>query len=144
MLTLRQANTIIENALSKALDLKLLPLAVVVLDSAGNIISGQRQDGATMFQFDVAAGKAWGAIAMRASSRSLANGAQDNPNFFHSLTTAADGKLIPQTGAVLIRNADGEILGATGASGGGHGGDEDEACCAFGVEQAGLQADASD
>ena len=136
MLTLRQANTIIENALSKALDLKLLPLAVVVLDSAGNIISGQRQDGATMFQFDVAAGKAWGAIA--------ANRAQDNPNFFHSLTTAADGKLIPQTGAVLIRNADGEILGATGASGGGHGGDEDEACCAFGVEQAGLQADASE
>ena len=144
MLRLQQANTIVENTLSKAHDLKLRPLAVVVLDGAGNIIAAQREDGATMFQFDVAVGKAWGAVAMRASSRSLAKRAKSNPNFFQALTASAGGKLIPQTGAVLIRDGDGEIVGAAGASGGGHGGDEDEACCVYGIEQAGLQPDAAE
>jgi len=41
--------------------------------------------------------------------------------------------------AALIRAKDGTILGAAGASGGT--GDEDEACCAFGIEQAELVAD---
>ncbi len=144
MLRLQQANAIIESALKKARDLKVRPLAVVVLDSAGNIIAAQREDGATMFQFDVALGKAWGAIAMRASSRSLADRAKSNPNFFSALAASADGKLIPQTGAVLIRDGNGEILGAAGASGGGHGGDEDEACCVYGIEEAGLLADDSE
>jgi uncharacterized protein GlcG (DUF336 family) len=143
MLTLRQANTIIESALSKARELSLRPLAVVVVDSAGNIVAAQREDGATMFQFDVALGKAWGSVAMRSSSRALANRAKANPNFFLTLASTANGKLVPQTGAVLIRDASGAILGAAGASGGGHGGDEDEACCVYGVEEAGLQPDAS-
>jgi uncharacterized protein GlcG (DUF336 family) len=97
-----------------------------------------------MLQFDVALGKAWGSVAMRSSSRSLANRAKTNPNFFLALASTANGKLVPQTGAVLIRDDDGVLLGAAGASGGGHGGDEDEACCAYGVEQAGLQPDTSE
>jgi uncharacterized protein GlcG (DUF336 family) len=138
MLTLEQANTIINAALDKAHDLSLRPLAVVVVDNAGNIVAAQREDGATMFQLDVAFGKAWGSVAMRASSRSLAERAKANRNFFLTLASAANGKLIPQTGAVLVRDSAGAILGAAGASGGGHGGDEDETCCAFGIEQAGL------
>ena len=42
-----------------------------------------------------------------------------------------------QPGAVLIKDAAGHIVGAAGASGGT--GDEDEACCAYGAEQAGLK-----
>src|SRR5687768_12700236 len=129
MLTLLQANTIIETALEKARELGLRPLTVVVVDEGGHVVSAQREDGSTMFQFDVALGKAWGAVAMRSSSRALANRAKANPNFFLSLAATSSGKLVPQTGAVLIRDAQGAILGAAGASGGGHGGDEDEACC---------------
>jgi uncharacterized protein GlcG (DUF336 family) len=51
------------------------------------------------------------------------------------------GKFLPQTGAALIRDAQGGIIGAAGASGGS--GDEDEACCAHGIEKAGLKADVS-
>lgn len=137
-LTLRQANTIIEHALAKARELKIKPLAVVVLDESGNVVSGQREDGASMFRFDVALGKAWAAVAMGCSSRSLAKRAKDNPNFMITLSATAKGKFLPQTGAVLIRSAEGEILGAAGASGGT--GEEDEACCAHGAEQAGLKA----
>jgi uncharacterized protein GlcG (DUF336 family) len=140
-LTLQQANTIIEKAFAKAREMKIKPLAVVVLDDSGNIKSAQREDGASMFRFDVARGKAWAAVAMGASSRALSKRAKDNPNFFVTLAATAGGKFLPQTGAALIKNAAGEIIGAAGASGGT--GEEDEACCVYGIEQAGLKADAS-
>jgi uncharacterized protein GlcG (DUF336 family) len=140
-LTLKQANTIIEKALEKAREMKIKPLAVVVLDDAGNVRSAQREDGASMFRFDVALGKAWASVAMGASSRALLKRAKDNPNFFITLAATAKGKFLPQTGGVLIKDAKGEILGAAGASGGT--GEEDEAACVAGIEAAGLAADAS-
>lgn len=140
-LTLQQANTIIEKAFAKAREMKVKPLGVVVLDASGNVVSAQREDGASMFRLDVARGKAWASVAMGASSRALAKRAKDNPNFFTTLAATAQGKFLPQTGAVLIRNTAGEIIGAAGGSGGT--GEEDEACCAYGIEQAGLKPDAS-
>jgi uncharacterized protein GlcG (DUF336 family) len=140
-LTLKQANTIIEQALAKAHEMKIKPLGVVVLDVGGNMVASQREDGASMFRLDVAKGKAWGAVAMDCSSRALAKRAKDNPNFFITLAATGQGRFLPQPGGVLIKNAQGEILGAAGASGGT--GDEDEACCAYGIEKAGLVADAS-
>ncbi len=62
--------------------------------------------------------------------------AKENPTFLASLAAVAQGKFVAQTGAVLIKNAAGEILGAAGASGGT--GDEDEAICIAGIAAAGL------
>src|SRR5215211_6998822 len=118
MLTLEQANQIIQGALNQGRSMGVRPLAVVVLDASGNVVSAQRQDGASMFRYDVALGKAWGAVAMGASSRALARRAKDNPNFFLTLAATAQGKLLPQTGAALIRDEAGSIIGAAGASGG--------------------------
>ena len=75
---------------------------------------------------------------MGLSSRGVANRAKDNPNFFMTLASTAHGQFLPQPGAVLIKDADGRVLGAAGASGGT--GDEDEACCIAGVEHVGLVA----
>jgi uncharacterized protein GlcG (DUF336 family) len=141
-LTLKQANTIISKAFEKAREMKIKPLGVVVLDEGGNIVSAQREDGASMFRLDVAKGKAWGAVAMGASSRALGKRAKDNPNFFVTLAATAQGRFLPQIGAALIRSKDGTIIGAAGASGGT--GDEDEACCVYGIEQAELVADAKE
>ncbi len=69
----------------------------------------QREDGASMFRFDVATGKAWAAVAMGASSRALAGRAKDNPNFFITLAATAGGKFLPQIGGVLISDASGAI-----------------------------------
>jgi uncharacterized protein GlcG (DUF336 family) len=140
ILTLKQANTILEHALAKAREMKIKPLGVVVLDESGHVKAAQREDGASMFRIDIAQGKAWAAVAMGVSSRALAARAKDNPNFFVTLAATAHGKFLPQPGAVLIRNAQGEMLGAAGASGGT--GDEDEAVCKCGVEQAGFVAEA--
>ena len=138
-LTLQQANRIIEGALAKAREMKIKPLGVVVLDESGHLKAAQREDAASMFRIDIATGKAWAAVGMGASSRALAARAKDNPNFFVTLAATAGGRFLPQTGAVLIRNAAGELLGAAGASGGT--GEEDEAACKYGIEQAGLVAE---
>ena len=138
-LTLQQANRIIEGALAKAREMRIKPLGVVVLDESGHLKAAQREDAASMFRIEIATGKAWAAVGMGASSRALAARAKDNPNFFVTLAATAGGKFLPQTGAVLIRNASGELLGAAGASGGT--GEEDEAACKYGIEQAGLVAE---
>ena len=135
-LTLSQANQIITAALAESAKAGYKPMGVAVLDVAGNLKAFASEDGASMFRFDIARGKAWGAVGMGASSRVLGQRAKDNPNFFVSLSATSQGKFLPQTGAVLIKDADGEILGAVGASGGT--GDEDEAICMAGVAAAGL------
>ena len=138
-LTLLQARTIADAALAAARQAGYPPMAVVVLDASGHLKVALREDGASMFRVDIATGKAWAAVGMGAASRTLAQRAKDNPNFFVTLAATAKGRFLPQTGAVLIRNASGELLGAAGASGGT--GDEDEAACKYGVEQAGLVAE---
>ena len=137
-ITLAQANQIIAFALQRAAEAGHLPMAVVVLDASGHTRSAQRQDGASMFRIDIATGKAWASIAMGAASRALTQRAKDLPAFFGALAATAQGKFIPQTGAVLIKDAEGRVLGAAGASGGT--GDEDEAICIAGIVAAGLQS----
>jgi uncharacterized protein GlcG (DUF336 family) len=137
-ITLDQANQIIASALQRASAAGHKPMAVVVLDAAGHVKSAQRQDGASMFRIDIATGKAWASIAMGAASRVLTQRAKDLPAFFGALASTGNGKFIPQTGAVLIKDAEGRVIGAAGASGGS--GDEDEAICIAGIEAAGLQS----
>ena len=135
-LTLAQANKIIEVALAKARDMKIKPLAVADLDQSGHVKAMQREDGASMFRCDVAIGKAYASVGMGVASRTLLQRAQENPQFFGALAATAQGKFLPQTGAVVIKDKDGAVLGAVGASGGT--GDEDEEVCIAGVEAAGL------
>lgn len=113
-------------------------MTIVVVDPHGHLIAAQREDGATMFRFDVAFGKAWSAVSFGISSRALARRARENPTFFGSLSATSGGRFIPQQGGALIKDVDGRILGAAGAS--GDAGDEDEACCAAGIEACGLIA----
>ena len=135
-LTLAQAQQILQAALARSKEKGYKPMAIAVLDAAGHLKAFASEEGASMFRFDVARAKAWGAVGMGVSSRVLAQRAKDNPNFFVSLAATADGKFLPQTGAVVIQDADGHLLGAVGASGGT--GDEDEEICMAGVAAAGL------
>ena len=137
-LTLAQAQSIIQGALAHSKSQQFKPMAIAVLDEAGHLKAFAREDGASMCRFEVAQAKAWGAVGMGVSSRVLAQRAKDNPNFFVSLAATASGKFLPQTGAVLIHSASGQLLGAVGASGGT--GDEDELICIAGIESAGLRS----
>ncbi len=137
-LSLDKANIILQAAVSSARAASYKPMGVVVLDASGQLVAFSREDGASMFRFDIARAKAWGAVGFGTSSRALAERAKDNPNFFVALASTADGKFLPQPGAVLIKDSQGNVLGAVGASGGT--GDEDEAICISGINAAGWIA----
>ena len=141
VLGLERANAILDGARARAREKGLRPLTLVVVDAHGHLVAAQREDGASMARFDIAFGKACSAVAFGGSSRAISRRAKENPTFFGSLAATSGGRFIPQQGAALIRTQDGAILGAAGAS--GDTGDEDEACCAAGVESIGLVPDVS-
>lgn len=135
-LTLAQARQIIDAALEESKARGYKPMGIAVLDASGHLKAFASEDGASMFRFDIARAKAWGAVGMGVSSRALAERAKDNPNFFVALAATSEGKFLPQPGAVVIKDSQGRVLGAVGASGGT--GDEDEEICRAGVAAAGL------
>ena len=137
-IALNQANTIIEAALTRGTELALAPLTVAVLDSGGHLVAFQRQDGSGILRFDIAYGKAWGALGMGFGSRELANRAQHMPGFFAALAAASQGRIVPVPGGVLIQDASGTIVGAVGIS--GDTSDNDESCALAGINAAGLVA----
>ena len=135
-LSLTQAQAIIAGALALARHKGYKPMGVVVVDAAAQAIAFAREDGASALRLDIAHGKAGAAVGMGVSSRALAVRAKDMPAFFGTIATNAQHPFIPQTGAVLIANAQGETIGAGGASGGT--GDEDEEIVIAGIAAAGL------
>src|SRR5512145_455992 len=141
-ISIKDANRIIEHAFRRSHEIKSRPLGVVVVDTSGNIVSAQRDDGASMFRIDIARAKAGSAIAIGASTKQLARRARENPNFFVSLAATSQGKFLPQPGGVLIKNGEGQVIGACGVSGSAV--EHDEECCVYGVAQAGFDFDNSD
>lgn len=138
-LTLAKANTIIAGALAKGAEQKFKPLGVAVLDAGGHLLAFQRQDGASMLRFEVAQGKAYGALGLGQSSRRLERIALERPHFFSGYAGVTGGKAIPVAGGVLVRDAAGMLLGAVGIS--GDTSDNDETAAVAGIEAAGLVAD---
>jgi uncharacterized protein GlcG (DUF336 family) len=137
-LTLEKANQMIQTAINRARELNMAPLTVVVLDAAGHLKAMQREDGASMIRQQIATAKAWGAVNMGVSSRSLAGVAVQRPDFMKALIGLADGKVMPVPGGVLIRDADNNLIGAIGIS--GDVSDQDERCAIAGIEAAGFVA----
>ena len=136
--TLAQASTIIDVALKKGRETDCAPLTVAVLDAGGHLVAFKREDRSGILRFDIAYGKAWGALGMGFGSRELSERSAKNPIFIGALTTIAQGRLVPVPGGVLIKDAGGAVLGAVGIS--GDVSDKDEACAVAGIEAAGLKA----
>ncbi|MGY4495259.1 GlcG/HbpS family heme-binding protein [Pseudomonas sp. TE3610] len=137
-LTLDQAQAALHGALQAARSHQFRPMAIVVVDAAGAVITSAREDGTTALRMTIATGKACAAIGMGANTRLLAKKASEMPAFFGSIAASAAHPFIPQTGAMLVLDASGNVLGAIGASGGT--GDEDELIVSAGIDAAGLAA----
>jgi uncharacterized protein GlcG (DUF336 family) len=138
-LTLAKAKRIIAAALKAGREQGFKPLGVVVLDAGGHVKAFEREDGASNLRFEIARGKANGALAMGLGSRALMARAERQPYFVEALNGAAGGMLIPVPGGVLIKSARGEIIGAVGVT--GDISDNDELCAVRGIEAAGFVAD---
>ena len=135
-LSLDDARRIIRAVHDDATDLGLRPLTVVVLDAGGHVIAAERADGSPMGLFEIAQGKAYGALALGVGSRSIMERSVAQPQFVASATAALGGRLVPVPGGVLIRDQDLNLLGAVGVS--GDSSDQDEAAAVRAVSGVGL------
>ncbi len=134
-ITLAEATIVADTALEKGRALGCAPLTVAVTDAGGHLVAFKREDGSGILRFDIAYGKAWGALGMGFGTRELAARAAANPAFLTALAAASGGRVVPSPGGVLILK-DGRVVGAVGIS--GDTGDRDEECALAGITAAGL------
>lgn len=141
-LSLEIANRMIAAAVDYARKEKFKPMTFCVLDTGGHLISAQRQDGSGNLRYEIAFGKAWGALGVGHSTRWLMEdlGARF-PLFVQSMMPASNGRVVPMLGGVLIRDADGVLLGAMGAT--GELAAKDEAVVIHAIQSCDLVADLS-
>jgi uncharacterized protein GlcG (DUF336 family) len=135
-LTLAAAEAICDATLKAGRGAGLLPLTVVVLDAGGHLVVSKREDGSGILRFEIARGKAHGALGMGLGSRVIRDRLKERPAFQSAIAAASDGRFIPVPGGVLACRADGAAIGAVGVS--GDASDKDEYAAIAGVRAAGL------
>jgi uncharacterized protein GlcG (DUF336 family) len=133
---LATARAVIEGCEAESVRLGLKPLTIVVIDSGGHLVAAIRQDGAAIKRYEIAHGKAFGALALGVGSRALMERAEAQPYFIAAATAAIGGALVPVPGGVLIVDDHGATIGSVGIS--GDASDNDEAAAIAGVRSAGL------
>lgn len=134
------AQTILSAVLAHARTQSFQPLGIAVLDMRGTLKAYGAEDGTSLLRFEIAFGKANAALGMGFGTHELERRAEKRPQFVSALTVASGGTVIPARGGVLVRNAQGEIVGAVGVS--GDHSENDEAAAVAGIVAAGLTPDA--
>ncbi|MCA0940948.1 heme-binding protein [Yangia mangrovi] len=137
-ISLSRARTIIRKALEAGKEAGMAPLSVVVLDEGGHVQAFERQDGAAPGRFEIAFGKAYGAVMLGMPGSAQMARAESQAYFIAAANGAFGGKLIPVPGGVLVKDAKGRTLGAVGVT--GDSSDNDAAAAKAGIEAVGLTA----
>ena len=139
LLTLEQAETIADVTMKTGEENGWNPLTVAIYDNTGSLRIVKQPDGQPPVRSQIAMGKAWGAYFWQMPSRGLAGRYPQAANLMDALSNQTAGKMVPVIGAVLIKDADGNVLGTAGASGDQSA--RDEAAVIAGVKAAGLIPD---
>ncbi len=139
MITLEQAQTMIAVARDKGREMGLKPLSVAVLDAGGHLLAFVREDGASPGRFEIAQGKAYGAVMLGMPGSAQMKRAEDQAYFMAAVNGAFGGKVIPVPGGVLVMQGDAAV-GAVGVT--GDTSDNDAAVAVAGIEAAGFTAKA--
>jgi uncharacterized protein GlcG (DUF336 family) len=138
-LSLAEALAIIEGTFAAAEKHECYALAAIVLDAGGRVKAFLKQDGASLMRFEIAYGKAFAALSLGRTSRMVLQKAKEKPLFVQSMEQIADGPLFLEAGGQLIRDSQGEVMGAIGVTGDVN--EMDDICAIEGIKSAGLRAD---
>ena len=92
-----------------------------------------------MMRFEMAYGKAYAALALGRSSTLVRVRAEERPMFMQYLIRASDDQIFPEGGGMLIRDKEGEVIGAVGVTGDTQ--ERDEELAVHGIHAAGLKTD---
>ena len=139
MITLDQADRLIDAILKRGAELDCRPLAVIVVEPGCKVKAFRKEDGASMIRFEMAYGKAYAALAMGRSSRLVKLRAEEKPIFMRYLLSATGDQIFPEGGGLQIRDEVGEVIGAVGVTGDTE--DRDEELAVHGIHAAGLKTD---
>jgi len=140
MIKLGQANRVIEAIFSRGRELGCRPLSVVVLEPGAKVKAFQKEDDSAMMRFEMAYGKAYAALALGRSSSLVRIRTEERPLFMQYLIRASGDQIFPEGGGMLIRDTDGEVIGAVGVTGDTQ--ERDEELAAHGIRAAGFKTDA--
>jgi uncharacterized protein GlcG (DUF336 family) len=138
-LSLEQANAIIATTFAAAKKERCRPMSAIVLDAGGRVKAFQKQDGASMLRFEVCYGKAYASLALGRPSKLVLQKANEKPLFMQSIDNLADYPLFLEGGGQLIRDQEGEVMGAIGVTGDAN--EMDDICAIAGIHAVGLRAD---
>lgn len=138
-LTLEKARVIVRETLAKGDALGLKPLSVIVLDAGGHPLAFERQDGASPGRYAIAQGKAYGAVMLGLPGSAQMARAEAQAYFIAAAGAAFGGQMIPVPGGLLVKDADGAVLGAVGVT--GDTSDNDAIAGKAGIDAAGFAAD---
>ena len=138
-ITLDEAVKIINETFTEAKRRNAYPLTAVLLDAGGRMKAALKQDGASLLRFEVSYGKAYAALAMGRTSRLVLEKWKEKPVFMQDFLALADGPMFAEAGGQLIRDKDGEVVGALGTT--GDAGEVDDLCAIAGIRAAGFKTD---
>ena len=105
MITLSQADKIIDAIIVRARDLKCRPISVVVVEPGAIVKAFRKEDGSAMMRFEMAMGKAYAALALGRSSSLVRVRTEQRPLFMDFLFKASQDKIFAEGGGMLIRAA---------------------------------------
>ena len=139
MINLAQSNRIIESIFARGRELGCRPLSVIIVEPGAKVKAFQKEDDSSMMRFEMAFGKAYAALALGRSSSLVRMRMEERPLFMQYLIRASDDQIFPEGGGMLIRDQNGELLGAVGVTGDTQ--ERDEELAAYGIRAAGLKTD---
>jgi uncharacterized protein GlcG (DUF336 family) len=137
-ISLDQARAMVAGARAKGREMGLKPLSVAVLDAGGHLLAFEREDGASPGRFEIARGKAYGAVMLGMPGSAQMARAEGQAYFMAAVNGAFGGKVVPVPGGVLVRDAAGAVIGAVGVT--GDTSENDAEAAVAGIEAAGLAA----
>lgn len=139
IITLKQADTIIDAIFARSRELNLRPMTAVVVEPGNVVKAFKKEDHASALRLEMSLGKTYAALALGRSSSLVQTRAEARPMFMSYLNEASRHQIFAEGGGRLIRNDAGEIIGAVGVTGDRQNVDEDMA--AWGIHAAGLKTD---
>ena len=139
MITLAQANRIIEAILARGRELTCRPMSVIVVEPGAKVKAFQKEEDSAMMRFEMAYGKAYVALAFGRSSSLVRMRTEERPLFMQYLMRVSDDQIFAEGGGMLIRDQAGDVIGAVGVTGDTQ--DRDEELAAHGICAAGLMTD---
>ena len=115
LLSLAEARVIIDGALAFTRS-QNLNMAVVVVDTAGNLVSADKMDGAALYNTRFAEGKAFASALFKQTTEVLAELAKTRPDRYFGIMNMYPGKIYLVGGGVPLA-VDDRLVGAVGVAG---------------------------